>query len=283
MDWKEMTELTEQPDEGTFEKIRRRLVWRRALRVGVPVLGVAVAAAVAAIALWPKAGVADGNVVAMSGVQSPTAVAVAETASAAETAGGEATPAAASAMATDATETIDLSALLPAADMRVAQVMPPAVETPKRVPVGGYRWEDFVGEKEAVSTAASGAKTAKEEPATAAEAANAVAPAPKAGEPQPEPYHEDDLLWAPNVITPNGDVDKNRTFSIKTSSALKDFRVHIYNRRGQRIFSSTDQAFVWDATCDGAAVPQGAYVWVATFRDSEGTARSETGTVVVIR
>lgn len=276
-----MTELTELPDEGTFEKIHRRLVWRRFVRVGLPVLGAAVAvAALAAVALWPKVDEAEGHVVAMNGMPQPMAVAAGETMTAQETAPAVATPAATAAKAQAGNEEEDLGSLLPDADLQVVRVQPYAAEPTKRM-------SGFAPDEMNIASPAAGRPAAKKEEmptaAVAAEAAQAAAPAPKAGEPQPEPYHEDDLLWAPNIIVPNGDVDANRTFSLKTSSTLKDFRVHIYNRRGQRIFSSTDQAFVWDATYDGAAAPQGAYVWVATFRDSDGTARSETGTVVVVR
>lgn len=108
-------------------------------------------------------------------------------------------------------------------------------------------------------------------------------PDPKSGEPQPEPYHEDNLIWLPNIIIPNGDIDENRYFRIITSSPVTEFNIHIYNRGGRLLFDSNDPSFTWNATHNGMPLPQGAYVYVATFRDSDGTPRQQTGTVTVVR
>lgn len=107
--------------------------------------------------------------------------------------------------------------------------------------------------------------------------------APKTGLPEPEPYHENNLIWAPNIIAPNSEEERVRQFSVVINNEVSDFTIHIYNRRGQRVYSSSDQQFRWDATSGGSAVQQGAYVWVATFRDSNGNKRSERGTVTVVR
>lgn len=105
----------------------------------------------------------------------------------------------------------------------------------------------------------------------------------KSGEPQPVPYHEDNLIWVPNIIVPNGDIDENRYFRIITSSPITDFNIHIYNRGGRLLFDSNDPSFSWNATLNGMPLPQGAYVYVATFRDTDGTPRQQTGTVTVVR
>jgi len=110
-----------------------------------------------------------------------------------------------------------------------------------------------------------------------------VAPADKAKDPSSTIVHEDNLMWAPNVIVPNGDVDENRTFKLKFTSAVTDFRIVIFNRGGRQLYQSNDPAFEWDGTHDGTAMPQGAYVWVAKFRDSDGRAHQEKGTVTVLR
>lgn len=92
----------------------------------------------------------------------------------------------------------------------------------------------------------------------------------------------DGILWAPNIITPNGDVAQNRTFRVVASSDVNEFHIHIYNRGGRLVFRSNNIEEVWNATHNGVNVPQGAYVWVATFRDAEGTSHREAGTVTVV-
>lgn len=98
----------------------------------------------------------------------------------------------------------------------------------------------------------------------------------------PVPYQVDNILWAPNIITPNGDVAENRVFKVVASSTVSDFRIHIYNRGGRLLFKSSDINEVWDATHDGTTVPQGAYVWVATFRGTDGSSHRQAGTVTVV-
>ena len=85
---------------------------------------------------------------------------------------------------------------------------------------------------------------------------------------EPEPYHEDNLLWAPNIIVPSGDKEENRVFKVKSTSAVSNFRMVVYSRDGRPVFSSNDIDQGWDARRDGSLVPQGTYVWIARFRDS---------------
>ncbi|MBQ9416992.1 MAG: gliding motility-associated C-terminal domain-containing protein [Bacteroidales bacterium] len=90
-------------------------------------------------------------------------------------------------------------------------------------------------------------------------------------------------IWAPNIIVPNGEVDANRYFSLKFSTSVSEFKLYLYNRGGRLIYKTEDPDFRWDARRDGDLVPQGTYVWIATFRDSSGEARREKGTLTVIR
>jgi len=97
------------------------------------------------------------------------------------------------------------------------------------------------------------------------------------------PLHEDNLFWVPNIIVPTGDVDDNRTFSVKFTSAVTQFQITIYNRGGRQVYHSTDPSFVWDGNYKGGTLSQGAYIWVLKFRDSTGKPHEERGTVTLIR
>lgn len=109
-----------------------------------------------------------------------------------------------------------------------------------------------------------------------------TAPANNNQEPSGSTHYEN-LLYAPNVIVPSGDDDRNRLFKLTSSSEVSDFHMYIFNRGGRQVFSSTDINRSWDATHDGTPLPQGAYVWVARFRDSSGNLHEEKGTVTVLR
>jgi gliding motility-associated-like protein len=64
----------------------------------------------------------------------------------------------------------------------------------------------------------------------------------------------------PNAFSPNSD-GKNDIFRIPPLSPqqIKDFT--IYNRYGQRIFSTDDNNKGWDGTFNGVPQPAGTYVW----------------------
>lgn len=91
------------------------------------------------------------------------------------------------------------------------------------------------------------------------------------------------IMWAPNVIAPDSDVESNRNFRLKFNATVKEFHVYIYNRNGRQLYTSMDPAFEWDATYNGTKMPQGAYVWVAKFRDSDNKVHQEKGTVTIVR
>lgn len=119
---------------------------------------------------------------------------------------------------------------------------------------------------------------------SAAGAGAAPAVHPKTDEPTtPATPHYDNLLLAPTVIVPAADEEENRRFKVLAAEEVSDFRMAIFNRAGRQVFSTQNIDQAWDATHDGTLVPQGAYVWVARYRDSEGHPRSEKGTVVVVR
>jgi gliding motility-associated-like protein len=67
-------------------------------------------------------------------------------------------------------------------------------------------------------------------------------------------------LNMPNAFSPNSD-GKNDIFRIPPLSPqqIKDFT--IYNRYGQRIFSTDDNNKGWDGTFNGVPQPAGTYVW----------------------
>ncbi len=64
---------------------------------------------------------------------------------------------------------------------------------------------------------------------------------------------------SPQIFTPNGD-GINDKFKIYERN-LRNFKIVIFNRWGQIIFTSTDPNFEWDGTHDGVECQVGAYVY----------------------
>lgn len=270
-----------QPDSGLFEKIERRLRRRRMARVcgGVAAAVVAVAAVVWVAMPSEKAAVAVApEAVAVARVQETPVPETVEPVAEERQAVSRPTPLQASAAV--AQEVAPAAAVVPEKSVAVAKAAQPVVAAKPAEPVrvgAAVRPVPAVAEAKPAEPVVVGAEAA------AGQAVAQEAPAAKGKDPSSSVVHEDNLLWAPNAIVPNGEVDENRTFKLKFSSTVTDFRITIFNRGGRQLYQSTDPQFLWDGTYDGAALPQGAYVWVAKFRDSDGRVHQEKGTVTIIR
>lgn len=95
-------------------------------------------------------------------------------------------------------------------------------------------------------------------------------------------YKRDATIYFPNAFTPS--LPDNNTFGpAYTFIDMQDYELHIYDRRGQLLFSTTDPSERWDGTCNGAALPQGTYVYTARLHTINHHLRERTGTVLLIR
>lgn len=73
------------------------------------------------------------------------------------------------------------------------------------------------------------------------------------------------FLWAPNAIyvyDPDPRISQFRVYV----DGPDEFELQIFNRWGERLFSTTNQEIAWDCKYKGEIVPQGTYVWVAKYR-----------------
>ena len=90
-----------------------------------------------------------------------------------------------------------------------------------------------------------------------------------------------DILF-PNVFTPS--LESNSFFHAYTT-AVSDFELWIYDRRGALVFHTTDINQGWDGTHDGIPLPQAAYVYKCRYRDqlTPNGYQNLTGTVTLLR
>ena len=90
----------------------------------------------------------------------------------------------------------------------------------------------------------------------------------------------------PNAFTPNND-GKNDKFGIISPSILPVFKLYIFNRWGQLVFSTSDQNEHWDGTYQGNPCPLGTYIWKTEYQyriEGRGSENHlEQGTVTLIR
>jgi gliding motility-associated-like protein len=89
-------------------------------------------------------------------------------------------------------------------------------------------------------------------------------------------------VYVPTAFSPNGD-GVNDVFRAKVFDDVTDFRLAVYNRWGQVIFSTTDPYKGWDGTFKGLLQPTDTYMWTLTYTDHLNQGRKQTGTLSMIK
>lgn len=88
--------------------------------------------------------------------------------------------------------------------------------------------------------------------------------------------------YIPTAFSPNGD-GINETFGLINGISSTVFTFYIYNRYGQLVFSTSDPYQKWDGKLKGKPSPNGAYIWMMTYKNRDGFIQTDKGTVMLIR
>lgn len=91
----------------------------------------------------------------------------------------------------------------------------------------------------------------------------------------------DPRLSYPNTFTPNGD-GLNDRFEVY-GQFVNSFRLSIFNRWGELIYTTDDISQGWDGTRDGKLMPEGSYAFRADLIDYLGRPFNVTGGVLLLR
>jgi len=91
-----------------------------------------------------------------------------------------------------------------------------------------------------------------------------------------------DGIYVPSGFTPNHD-GKNDLIrpTLGLNYTLQEFS--IYNRWGQKVYSTTEKDKGWDGIYNGQLQNSGAYVWVISVKDLQGRIMKARGNFVLIR
>jgi gliding motility-associated-like protein len=89
------------------------------------------------------------------------------------------------------------------------------------------------------------------------------------------------LLDIPNAFTPNGDGVNDQVLVRGFGIVKMNFR--IYNRWGQLVFQSGDQATGWDGKYKGALQPMDAYAYILDVEFTDGSRTTKKGDITLIR
>lgn len=91
----------------------------------------------------------------------------------------------------------------------------------------------------------------------------------------------DPRLSYPSAFTPNGDGLNDRF--VVYGQFINSFRMSIFNRWGELVFTTEDMNQGWDGTRDGKLMPEGSYAFRADLIDNLGRTFNETGGVLLLR
>jgi len=92
-----------------------------------------------------------------------------------------------------------------------------------------------------------------------------------------------DVTMIPNAFSPNGD-NVNDEFKIMTTAGIELIQLEIYDRWGQRVWSSVDWRRGWDGRIDGQDADMGNYFYVFRYRCTrDGKTYIKKGDVMLVR
>lgn len=92
---------------------------------------------------------------------------------------------------------------------------------------------------------------------------------------------EEYYIYVPNTFTPGKD-RINDVFEVSTVN-IKVLNIVIYNRWGEKIFSSDDVSFTWDGTYKNMPIPDGTYTYKIDYFSRSGVEGKLVGHVNVLR
>ncbi|HRG22947.1 MAG TPA: gliding motility-associated C-terminal domain-containing protein [Chitinophagaceae bacterium] len=89
-----------------------------------------------------------------------------------------------------------------------------------------------------------------------------------------------DTLFVPTAFTPNGD-GKNDIFN--ALGVVTDFYMEIYNRWGERVFSTNSLLTGWDGTNKGIVQASGTFAYYIRYKNQSDKIKELKGTISLIR
>lgn len=91
----------------------------------------------------------------------------------------------------------------------------------------------------------------------------------------------EEIIGVPSAFSPNNDGLNDILYVKGVGITTMDFRV--YNRYGQQIFRSTDQAEGWDGTFEGERLNQGVFAYTLTYTLVNGQSGELSGNITLVK
>ncbi len=91
------------------------------------------------------------------------------------------------------------------------------------------------------------------------------------------------VLFLPNAFYPDGTNKLFRPVPKFSFVNKESFRMTIFSRWGQQLFETSDIDKGWDGTVNGQFIPAGQYVYLITYKSTEGKDYEKRGTIMLVR
>lgn len=88
-------------------------------------------------------------------------------------------------------------------------------------------------------------------------------------------------IYVPNVFTPNG--DGNNDMFLVYGTGISKLEMIIYDRWGEKLYTSNDQLKGWDGTYKGTLCKQDAYTYLIIYTALDGKKYEKTGHVTLLK
>ena len=79
------------------------------------------------------------------------------------------------------------------------------------------------------------------------------------------------LFFAPNTFTPGGDEHNQTWFVVAEGISEQNFKLEIFNRWGELIWTSYDIRIGWDGTYNNSKIMDGTYIWKVEYQELDNS------------
>lgn len=92
-------------------------------------------------------------------------------------------------------------------------------------------------------------------------------------------------FYVPNAFTPNNDELNNVFQPLQSFTAIKEYKLQIFDLWGHLVFESSDPKDSWDGKVNGAEPIQDVYIWTISIRSSclSDNEQHQSGTIVILK
>jgi gliding motility-associated-like protein len=97
------------------------------------------------------------------------------------------------------------------------------------------------------------------------------------------PCATNETLELPNAFSPNGDGINDEYCLQGWNDCLESFSISIFNRWGEKVFTTTDPSFCWDGKLLGKLCDPAVFTYYATAKLTNGSTVSKKGNITLIK